>query len=93
MAKVMVKFFTTLRELAGEKQTEVRGDTVAEIIEKVVEKYGSKFRDSLFDKETGRIKPFYNILINGIRLSPREGLDREVKDGDVIAIFPPVGGG
>lgn len=93
MAKVVVKFFTTLRELTGEKQTEVRGDTVAEIVEKVVEKYGSKFRDTLLDKETGRIKPFYSILLNGVRISLREGLDTEVKDGDVIAIFPPVGGG
>ncbi|NIS59216.1 MAG: MoaD family protein [Proteobacteria bacterium] len=93
MAKVVVKLFTTLRELTGEKQIEVRGDAVAEIVEKVVEKYGSKFRDTLLDKETGRIKPFYNILVNGIRLSLREGLDTEVKDGDVIAIFPPVGGG
>ncbi|MFQ6081351.1 MAG: ubiquitin-like small modifier protein 1 [Candidatus Bathyarchaeia archaeon] len=93
MAKVVVKFYTTLRELTGEKQIEVRGDTVAGIVEKVVEKYGSKFRDTLFDKETGRIKPFYSILVNGIRLSLREGLDTEVKDGDVIAIFPPVGGG
>lgn len=93
MAKVVVKFFTTLRELTGEKQTEVRGDTVAGIVEKVVEKYGSKFRDTLLDEETGRVKPFYSILVNGIRLSLREGLDTEVKDGDVIAIFPPVGGG
>ena len=93
MAKVVVKFFTTLRELTGEKQTEVRGDTVAGIVEKVIEKYGSKFRHTLLDKETGRIKPFYSILVNGIRLSLREGMDTGVKDGDIIAIFPPVGGG
>ena len=93
MARVVVKFFATLRQLTGEKQTEVRGETVAGIAEKLVEKYGSGFRDTLLNKETGRIKPFYSILVNGIRLSFREGLDKEVKDGDVIAIFPPVGGG
>jgi len=93
MAKVVVKFFTTLRKLAGEKQTEVRGDTVAKIVERVVEKYGSKFRDTLLDKEIGRIKPFYSILVNGIRLSLREDMDTKAKDGDVIVIFPPVGGG
>ena len=93
MAKVVVKFFTTLRKLAGEKQTEVRSDTVAKIVERVVEKYGSKFRDTLLDKEIGRTKPFYSILVNGIRLSLREDMDTKAKDGDVIEIFPLAGGG
>ncbi|NIS71480.1 MAG: MoaD family protein [Proteobacteria bacterium] len=92
MANFVVKFLTTLRALASEKQTEIRGDTVAEIVERVVEKYGSKFRDTLLNKETGRKKPFYSILLNSIRLSLREDMDTEVKDGDIIAIFPPVGG-
>jgi len=93
MAKVTVQFYTTLRDLTNEKQTEVVGDTVAGVVEKLVERYGSEFHETLFDKETGRIKPFYNILVNGVRINLREGLNKEVKDGDVIAIFPPVGGG
>jgi len=93
MTVVTVRFYTTLRELTGEKQIEVIGDTLAVVVEKVVEKYGSKFRDALLDKDTDRIKSFYGILVNGVRVNLREGLNVEVKDGDVIAIFPPVGGG
>jgi molybdopterin synthase sulfur carrier subunit len=93
MAMVIVRFYTTLRELTSEKQTEIRGDTLAEVVKKVVEKYGFRFQDALLDKETGRIKPFYGILVNGVRVNLRKGLNVELKDGDVIAIFPPVGGG
>jgi len=92
MANVVVKFFTTLKKLAGEKQTEVRSDTVAKIVKSFVKKYGSKFRDKLLDKEIGRTKPFYSILVNGIRLSLREDIDTKAKDEDVIAIFPLAGG-
>jgi len=93
MTVVTVRFYTTLRELTGEKQTKVIGDTLAVVVEKVVEKYGSRFQDALLDKDTGRIKPFYGILVNGVRVNLSEGLNVEVKDNDVIAFFPPVGGG
>ena len=53
MARVVVKFFATLRQLTGEKQTEVKRDTVAGIAEKLVEKHGFRFRDTPLNKETG----------------------------------------
>ena len=93
MAKVNVRFFTMLRELAGVAQIEVHCDTIAGMIEKITEKYGSIFRDTLLDKGSGQIKSLYCVLVNGARLDLPEGLNQELKDGDVIAILPPVGGG
>ncbi len=93
MAKVTVRFYATIREAVGEKQTEVTAKTIDEVIWRLIEKYGSKFQETIFDKETRQIKPFYNILVNGIRINVREDLKKRVKDGDTIAVFPPVGGG
>jgi len=92
MANVAARLFITLRKLAGKKQTEVRSAILVKIVERVVEKYGSKFRDKLLDEKIGRTKPFYSILVNSIRLSLREDTETKAKDGDVIAIFPLAGG-
>lgn len=93
MAKVTVRFYTTIREAVGERQTEVTAENLDEVIRRLIEKYGSRFQEALFDRDTGQIKPFYSILINGTRINVRERLSTKVKDGDTIAIFPPVGGG
>jgi len=33
------------------------------------------------------------ILVNGKNIEHLEKLDTKLKDGDVVSIFPPVGGG
>ena len=51
------------------------------------------FTEYVYNGKTGQPKNFLQFLINGISTSTLNGLETELKDGDVLAILPPVGGG
>jgi molybdopterin converting factor small subunit len=57
------------------------------------EKYGEPFTDYVYDGKTGQPKGFLQFLVNGNSTSTLNGLQTELRDGDVLAILPPVGGG
>jgi len=92
MPRVEVKLYTILREAAGFKETVVEGRTVGEILNRLADRVGGKFRSMLFEDD-GRLNKFYIVLLNGRNIVLSKGLDTPVSNGDVIAIFPPVGGG
>jgi len=84
---VKVRFFAYFRELFGgrEKQLELEADTTA-----------GRLLDILGDtparrKELG--SRHLVVMINGANLASRDGLTTELHDGDVIAVFPLMGGG
>lgn len=41
----------------------------------------------------GRLPQHVNVFLNGKNVLVREGLDTPLSEGDVLALFPPVGGG
>jgi MoaD family protein len=67
--------------------------TVAKILEVLSKNYGKCFVDYVYDSKTGEVKGFLQFLINGTSASTIEGLHTELKNGDILAILPPVGGG
>ncbi len=92
--RVKVKFFTTLREMVGKREEEYEFQkriTVEELLRFIVEKYGKMAEDYLF--KNGKPKESFSFLINGKSISSQEGLKTELKNGDILAILPPVGGG
>jgi len=93
--KITVKFFTTLREITGKKEDEIQPSrviTLKELLTQLSKKYGKQFVDYLYD-EKGKVRTHIQILINGRGINALQGLETKLKEGDVIAIFPPVGGG
>jgi len=93
--KVEVKFFTSLREITGKKADEIQLHntiTVEELLTLLSDKYGEKFREYIYDKE-GKVHGFLSFLVNGKNINVLRGFDTELKQGDIIAIIPPVGGG
>ena len=57
------------------------------------ERYGKHFTDYVYSADSGEIKGFLQFLINGKNASSLNGLQTKIKDGDVLALLPPVGGG
>ncbi|MCD6485220.1 MAG: MoaD family protein [Candidatus Odinarchaeota archaeon] len=92
MSTVTVKLFANLRELAGTRELKVEASTIEEVLKKLIEKFGESFRKELFAEEN-KIRDEYLLLLNGKNFEFLDGLKTKLKDNDVIAILPPVGGG
>ena len=63
------------------------------VLKTLSQKYGKPFIEYVYDGKTGQPKNFLQFLVNGNSTSTLNGLETELKDGDVLAILPPVGGG
>ena len=93
--KLKVKFFTSLREITGKKVDQIQLQsiiTVEELLTRLSKKYGKEFREYLYN-EKGKVHRYLSILVNGKSINVLQGLDTELKEGDTVAILPPVGGG
>lgn len=85
---IKVRLFASMRDYAGVKDADVEGKNVGEVLDSLVNAY-PQLKPQIF-KEDGDILPHVRVLLNGIAISD---LDTELKMGDELAVFPPVGGG
>jgi molybdopterin synthase sulfur carrier subunit len=93
--KVEVRLFANLRELAKTKAVveDVKsGASVGDVLQKICERFGAKFRGQVLN-ERGQPNEYVKVLLNGHNIVFLNATATKLKDGDVIAIFPPVGGG
>jgi len=93
--RVKVKFFTALREIVGKKEEQVelsRSLRVEALLRQLSKTYGKEFEDYVYD-ELGNIREHLQFLVNGKSITALEGLKTKLKEGDQVAILPPVGGG
>jgi sulfur-carrier protein len=96
--EVKVRFFTNLREIVNKREetltfTEGEKVTVDLVLKTLAQKYGKPFMEYVYNGKTGQPKNFLQFLVNGTSTSTLNGLETELRDGDVLAILPPVGGG
>jgi MoaD family protein len=94
--KVKVKFFALVRELTGKREQEVELEdsaTVRTLLDRLVEEYGVKFRDYVFDPVSRQPRAHLQFLIDGRNIALMQSLETVLKEGNSFAILPPVGGG
>ncbi|ADT83638.1 ubiquitin-like small modifier protein 1 [Thermococcus barophilus] len=85
-----VKFYATLRDLTGKKEIEIKGvKTVKELLD-TLDKMFPGIKKELID-EDGDVNGM--ILVNGHNIVHLKLWDTELKEEDVVHIFPPAGGG
>lgn len=90
MPRVIFRLFATLRDKYGVKELEVDCDgTLKNAVEEAAKRIGRDFIDEFF--HNGQIRNDRIILINGRHIQFIKNL--RLKEGDVIAIFPPIAGG
>ncbi len=90
--KVIVKSFANFREIMGKRELEIElksNSSVGELLENLCRRY--ELRNQLFDGNA--IKRYVKVLVNGEDIVFLKGLETKLKNGDEVALFPPVAGG
>jgi molybdopterin converting factor small subunit len=94
MALVTVRFYSLWRSYIGTASTTLQADHIEEALTQLEEKFGSLLRERLGTAGVhldGKIQDYSLILLNGITL--RNLKSNNLKEGDVLHIFPPAIGG
>mgnify|MGYP001135338863 FL=1 len=94
--KVNAKFFASVREITGKREELVElkdGATVEELLKILVERFGKKFREYVFDVKTNSPRNNLQFLMDGRSVTTMNGLQTKLYEGCQFAIIPPVGGG
>ncbi len=94
---IKVKGYLTYNEIVGERLITIdRGQclTVIDLLNLLADELDQEFRDSIFDPRTNQLGVYVAIIVNGRSYTNLpEKLDTQLKDGDEVAIFPPMAGG
>ncbi len=74
-----------------DKETE-EGATVGDVIRKLAAEHQA-FGDIILDTKTDKPSGHVAIVLNDRLLEALKGLDTNIKDGDIIRLFPVIAGG
>ncbi len=87
--KVKFKLFASLKRDRGVVEVEFEGRKLKDALSELFKIY-PELKSIV---EGDRIRDFYKIFVNGRDVEHLKGLETELRDGDEIAIFPPIAGG
>ena len=76
-----------------EQAFEISEPTVEWLVDRMAKEYGDEVKRTLINIPTGRVSSSVVIALNGVDIEALKGLKTSLKEGDVVAIFPPVAGG
>ena len=68
------------------------GETVKDVMEEFIRRYGKKVRDTFYDTD-GHLDPMIQIALNGKSFISADRLDTALKEGDYLAFFLLLAGG
>jgi molybdopterin synthase sulfur carrier subunit len=89
---VLVRIPTPLRRLTGGKaEVQVEGASVREVFANI-EAAHKGVREKIFD-ESGTIRRFINVFVNGEDVRHLQGPETKVKAGDELSVVPAIAGG
>ncbi|MGD1995211.1 MAG: MoaD/ThiS family protein [Anaerolineae bacterium] len=83
-----------LPQAIGRRELEVEfaGETVSDLIEHLIARYGRKARQALLDEEGG-LDPVVQVLVNGEEWVPHDRLDTPLNEGDDVLLMAMIAGG
>ena len=91
-AGITVLIPTPLRRFTdGNAKVVVAGSSIAEVLEALDSMHpgiGERLRD-----DSGQIRRFVNVFVNGQNVRDRDGVDTRLSTGDEVGIIPAMAGG
>jgi len=89
---VRVRVPTPLRKFTnGADEVSVQGETVRGVVEDLERKFPG-IKERICD-ETGKIRRFVNVYVNGDDIRFLQNMETSLKEGDAISIVPAIAGG
>ena len=89
---VTVRIPTPLRKLTdGQAEVTVEGKSVREVLDRLDGQYAG-VREKVFN-DSGEVRRFINLFLNGDDVRHLQGPETEVKPGDELSIVPAIAGG
>ncbi len=89
---ITIRVPTPLRRVTnGQGEVQVEANNIREAIERLEELYPG-FKERLLD-EQGEVRKFVNLYLNDEDIRFLQGLDTQLKEGDVLSIVPAIAGG
>ncbi len=96
MVRVKIQVFLSLRNVIGKREVdlEIQNAKVKSVLAELHNRYEDRIQPPVIDPKTKEVNPYYLLLVNGrdIRNLP-DHIHGELKEGDVVQLFPPAAGG
>lgn len=93
---VYIKGYLTLSKLVGLREADLpdSGQTVRQLLALLSNEIGDEFASQVRYDQSGQLEGNLVVLVNGRHCSHLpDGIDTQLKDGDEVALFPPIAGG
>ena len=95
--KIKLKGYLTFKKVfhkLGVTEIEISGDTLRGLFDVLPNILGEEFTDLICYSTTETVRRDIRILLNGRHIVHLpKGLETELKEGDEVALFPPIAGG
>jgi molybdopterin synthase sulfur carrier subunit len=92
---ISTKYFAALREITGKREEAFAFDgevNAKKFLEALVARYGKKIAEYLLD-QNGALRENLVMLVNGNAVDTSDLASLKLKNGDLVVILPPIGGG
>ena len=90
--RVKVQLFATLRDLVGKREVELFLPDAATVHDALIQLIAQQPRLAS-EMSTDRLIGSVNIFLNGRNILALDGPSTPLQEGDVLNLFPPLGGG
>ena len=95
--KIKIKGYFTFKKIMGGKtflEIEIKKATINDFLKDLSENFDHDIKVAIIDPKTQEVSGHIRVLINGrhYQYLPNR-LNTELKDGDEVALFPPIAGG
>ncbi|MEM2975816.1 MAG: MoaD/ThiS family protein [Candidatus Bathyarchaeia archaeon] len=94
--KVKVEYLGFIKNLLNKRLEEFElseGASLSELLAKISEMYGSKFKKEVYEPGQRDVKYGFVVTVNGVLMDQLQGVDTCLRDGDHVVLMSLMSGG